>query len=314
MKKTIVKVLSMVLVLSMVFALTACSNSVLIRFVDKNGNDLPWVSGGSSDTTGETPATDAPATEAPATEAPATDAPATDAATTGAPVGDPTTQPAATQPAATQPAATQAAPAGDPTTKEEIVAKYVVVYNTTKAAGFTGKDSMSVSSVALEGKENSVIKGIVDKAMASDPSTVSLPPSTDSNPGNTCMTTAADIKTAEYKDNGDGTATIKLVPISTTGSKRFADAQGKMFNVMEDPSATLEGIPTFSWATGDAKSNVTLLTEDGYCEVTFDKNTNMMTKATYVLITKASINHANVAVFKDKSASATFTYTCTFPG
>lgn len=251
--------------------------------------------------------TAAPATAAP-TQAP-TQAPQASTPSTPAPGGS----------EATTAGETPAAPSGNatPTTTEEIVAEYVKVYNTTKAAGtFTGKNSMECPSIMVDGKDNSALKKIAEPLLATKDTGFQLPPHTDSDPGNECLLTAADVKEATYNDNKDGTATIKIVPVATTNSKRFQDAQGKMFNVMEDLGPTVAKIPGLSWSEGDETTNVKLITDGGYAEVTYNIDTKMMTKAEYVLITIADVQHANVNLLflKDKSAQATFKYTESFPG
>lgn len=253
------------------------------------------------------------------------------------PVTQPTT-PATTQPQATSvPDATQpdaSKPADKPadskpadnkpsggelsssSSKEDIVAEYIKVYNTTKKTGkFLGKDTMSLESVMIDGKDNDTIKKLAANIVKANARDMQLPPYTESNPGTECAITAADISTATYQDNGDGTATIKLVPISCTNSKRFEDAQGKMFNVMEDVKSTVDGISLISWAEGDTDSNVTLTCDGSYAEVTYNKDTKEMTKADYTLITIADVQHASIklALLKDKSATATFNYKMLFP-
>lgn len=213
------------------------------------------------------------------------------------------------------PAAPETPASSNPSSKEEIVAEYIKVYNTTKATGsFVGNESMNCDSVEVDGKNQGALSSLANQFMKSEGTGLQLPPYSDSDPSKTCLITAADIQTAEYKDNGDGTATIKLVPNKVANSKRFQDAQGKMFNVMEDSSiaGTLASIPVLTWSEGDANSNVKLREEDGYCEVTYNKDTKMMTKANYVLVTYADVTHANVLFFKDKSATAKFVYTVAY--
>jgi len=199
--------------------------------------------------------------------------------------------------------------------KEEILAEYIKVYNTTKATGtFTGSDSMSCDYLALEGKENSTVKNLADKFMTANATGLQLPPYSDSNPGMECLLTADEVEEASYTDNGDGTATIVIKPKTVESPKLFEDAQGKTFNVMEDVAEGLSGVSVLTWSEGDANSNVVLTCGDSTATVTYNKDTKMMTKADYVLVTKASIQHANVLLFKDKSAEGTITYTMTFPG
>ena len=199
--------------------------------------------------------------------------------------------------------------------KEDIVAEYVKVYNTTKKAGtFKGHDEMTLVEVLIDGKDNSMIKNAAKGMVKAEGTDMPLPPYSDDNPCNECLTTAADIATATYTDNGDGTATIKLVPIATTNSKKFSDAQGNMFNVMEDVKPTVESISILKWSEGTTDDNVVLKCDGGYAEVTYDKATKMMTKADYTLITIAEVQHANILIFKDKSATAKFDYKMLYPG
>lgn len=255
----------------------------------------------------------------------ATAAPATQA-TTAAPATQATTAAPADVPAASDPSTPDAsgsdetaAPASSgelsaSSSKEEIVAEYAKVYNATKATGtFLGKDSMSCESIIVDGKDNGTLKNLAGKFISANGTDLKLPPYSDENPAMECLITAADVQEATYTDNGDGTATIKITPIETTNDKKYQGAQGKMFNVMEDVGSALASVPVVSWSEGDANSNVTLVTKEGYAEVTYNKDTKIMTKADYVLVTYAEIVHCNVLMFKDKSATAKFVYTMSFP-
>lgn len=256
-------------------------------------------------------------TAAPVTQAP-TAAPATEAPTAAPDASTPAT-PDASAPATPDTPATEApaAPSGElsaSSSKEEIVAEYAKVYNATKATGtFLGKDSMTCESIIVDGKENGTLKNLAGKFITANGTDLKLPPYSDENPANECLITAADVQEATYVDNGDGTATIKITPVETTNDKKYQGAQGKMFNVMEDVSSALANVPVVSWSEGDANSNVTLVTKEGYAEVTYNKDTKIMTKADYVLVTYAEIVHCNVLMFKDKSATAKFVYTMSFP-
>ena len=297
MKKAI-RILAVVLcVVMMASSLYGCTVRLNINYqtdAQPVGNNTPVVA-----------PTAAPATQAP-TAAPATEAP------TAAPDASTPATPDASTPAAPSdtPADTNAAPA----TKEEIVAEYAKVYNATKATGtFLGKDSMTCESIIVDGKENGTLKNLAGKFITANGTDLKLPPTSESNPSLECLITAADVQEATYVDNGDGTATIKITPVETTNDKQFQGAQGKMFNVMEDVSSALANVPVVSWSEGDANSNVTLVTKEGYAEVTYNKDTKIMTKADYVLVTYAEIVHCNVLMFKDKSATAKFVYTMSFP-
>lgn len=249
-----------------------------------------------------------------------------------------TTQPAATQPAETQPAETQPAetqPADKPeetkpadetkpaetageltasSSLEDVVAKYATVYEKTKATGtFTGKSKTTCTAIAIDGKQNGAVKAIADAAIGSEgDGSTPLSPSRDDNPGMECAVKPSDIESYKFTDNGDGTATIRLEVKPTKNSRRFQDPAGDMLDVMEDLKGTLSSVSALTWSEGDADSNV-VLTSKGYCEVTYDKSTDMMTKAEYVLYTDADVQHANVLFFKNKNATASFEYTVIYP-
>lgn len=286
------------LALVFVLSLAACTQEINITLTCDEKLAEALANGGSSSNV--TPAPTQAPTQAP-TEAPKdepTEAPKDEP--TEAPKEDPTDAPSGGELSASS-------------SKEDVVAKYCEVYNNTKATGnFVGHDAMKCTKCEVEGKENGMVKSLVDGLMSTDASaTYQLCPYTDGNDGAKCATTAADIKDYKFTDNGDGTATIRLDVNPVENSRRFQDAAGNMFNVMEDVASAIESAP-ISWSEGDASSNV-VLTSSGYCEITYDKATNMMTKANYVLITDADIQHANVLILKDKSAAASFEYTMSYP-
>lgn len=299
MKKAI-RILAVVLCLVLsVTALTGCTVNLQVN-VKTDAQATP-----ANNNATPTSATTAPTT-APTTQPQADSKPADSNA--GGDNNSPATAPADDKPAAEL---------SSSSSKADIVAEYIKVYNTTKATGtFTGHDTMALTSVKIDGNENETVKKLAAGVVKADAKDMQLPPYTDSDPAKECLITEADIADAKYTDNGDGTATIKLIPISCTNSKRLQDAQGKMFNVMEDVKPTLAKISLLSWAEGDADSNVTLTCDGSYAEVTYNKDTKMMTKADYTLITIADVQHATIklAFLRDKSATATFDYKMLFPG
>jgi hypothetical protein len=313
--KKVIRVLAMVLcVVMLASAFYGCTVKININ-VDGAVAQAPAVQqvpATQAPTAAPTQAPTAAPTQAPATTAAPADTTAAPAGTTAAPA-DTTAAPADTTAA---PADTTAAPADKaPSTVEEVLAEYAVVYKTTKASGtFKGHDTMSCEYVKIDGKDNSMVKGIADGFVKATGTNMDLPPyKGDDNPMESLLT-AADVDSATYTDNGDGTATIKIVPKAVENAKFKADPQGKAFNVMEDIAGALDGISVITWAEGDANSNVKLTEKDGYIEVVYNKDTKMMTKADYVLVTYADVTHANVAILKDKSASVKFVYTMTYPG
>ncbi len=190
MKKNIMRIVSLVIVATMVFAFCSCKQEILVRFVDKDGNDInigglvnnnasngdsgSSSSGASSaDASSEAPSADASSeapsaeetqapsndthavTEAPATQAPSNDTPAaTEAPATQAPATQaPSNDTPATQaPAAetTQASATNAAPTG----KENIFNFYKTAANKIAQngeAGYTKKEWQALSNLNLTG-------------------------------------------------------------------------------------------------------------------------------------------------------------------
>ena len=112
MKKNILRVVSLMLVAGLLLAFCSCTQEILVRFVDKDGNDLDFsgmaISGAvPANSSTETPAAPA-ATETPAAETPAAETPAAET-------------PAAETPAAETPAA---ASTGKPSTKDEVLNFY----------------------------------------------------------------------------------------------------------------------------------------------------------------------------------------------
>ena len=112
MKKNILRVVSLMLVAGLLLAFCSCTQEILVRFVDKDGNDLDFsgmaISGAvPANSSTETPAAPA-ATETPAAETPAAETPAAET-------------PAAETPAAETPAA---ASTGKPSTKDEVINFY----------------------------------------------------------------------------------------------------------------------------------------------------------------------------------------------
>ena len=296
--KNFKRTLSIALALIMIIGLAACTKEITVT-VNCDDAIIQALSGnGSASPAGTTAPTAQPTTQPTAQDT--TAAPSGDDKTE-APAGDDKTE----------------APSGELTSSsslEEVVAKYAEVYEKTKATGtFLGKSKTTCTSVAIDGKENGAVKAIADKAVGSEgDGTTPLSPSRDDNPGMKCAVKPEDIQSYKFTDNGDGTATIRLEVKPTENSRRFEDPAGDMLDVMEDVKSALASISALSWSEGDANSNV-VLTSSGYCEITYDKSTDMMTKAEYMLYTDAVAQHMNILFFKDKSAAASFEYVVQYP-
>ena len=294
------KILAAVLcVVLMATVLCACNININVKY-----------EGGAPVETTAAPTTTAAPVET--TAAPTTAAPADD--TTAAPADDTTAAPADDTTAAPDADTTaEPAPAGNPSTPEEILNVYKEVYKNTKADGnFRGSSHMSCTSVMIDGKENSMVRSAADQFMKSENTGIALCPDSEGVDYSECDATVDDITDATWKDNGDGTATLEIKPKETVDGKKFTSSSGKFFDVMEDVASSIADISLISWAEGDANSN-THLTTSGTVTVTYDTSTMKMTKATYDLITVADVQHVNVLIFKDKSGTATFDYVCEFP-
>ncbi len=296
--KNLKKILSIALVLILALSFAACTNQININVsCDDKFADALAKAGSAGTASVPVQATTQPAqTEAPTTQ------PAGDS-------GEQTTQAPAEKPDEGKKGGELSASSS----KEEVVAKYVEIYNKTKAQGtLTGKTKTTCTALAIEGKENSLVKKVADLAVGGE-GTSPLPPSRDDNPGLECAVKPDDIEKYQFTDNGDGTATIRLDVKETTNSRRFQDPAGDMLDVMEDLAGTLASVSAVSFAEGDVNSNVTLVST-GYCEVTYDTSTNLITKGIYVLYTDADIQHVNVKPFvSDKHGTASFEYTVELP-
>ncbi len=167
MKKTVLRVLSLVLVVGMLFSFASCTQEIHVRFVDSEGNDvdISGLIGGSVAVNGGQSGTQT--TPEATTAAPQQTTPE---ATTAAPSQ---TTPEATTAAPSQdaPEATTSAPAastGKPSTKEEIVAMYKKGVDEVKAgaAGYTKKEWQNVDQVNIGASAvNSAVTSVLGSFM-----------------------------------------------------------------------------------------------------------------------------------------------------
>ena len=118
---------------------------------------------------------------------------------------------------------------------------------------------------------------------------------------------------ANITDNGDGTITMVIQPKAAEMSMRGEDSQGDFFEVLGDISATVAQIDVISFAQGTAEDNIKVTYKGGTVTCTINTKTKEITKAEYDMVAEVAVNHANVAVIKDKSASLLIKYKNTFP-
>ena len=235
-------------------------------------------------------------------------------------------------------------------TQDDVVNYYIECYNNTKSqtANYIDKDGntqvfyallcedkMTVEKMLVEGNENrmlnSVVPGMVSAAFAYN--TYGLPPCNNRNPlmDNTNQNEAdpgeydfrTSYFTSEYclasnvTENADGTITIVIQPKDASMSAKGADSQGSFFSVLNDLGETVENLfndyDMLSWASGTTDDNCVVNYQGGTGEVTIDPATKTIVSADYNMRVFVELNHANVAVIKDKSGSLIISYDMHFP-
>ena len=154
MKKNAFRIISLMLVAGLLLAFCSCTQEILVRFVDKDGNDLDFSSmavPAASPAASETPAAAPAATQAPAAETPADETPAAET-------------PAAETPAAETPAA---ASTGKPSTKDEVIDFYknaVARVRDNAEASYHKKEYQVVGSLNITGI--GMVDSAIEKAVA----------------------------------------------------------------------------------------------------------------------------------------------------
>ena len=250
MKKNILRIVSLVIVATMVFAFCSCKQEVLVRFVDKDGNDINIgaLTGGSS--AGNNDATEAPAgdeTQAPAgdeTQAPSNDTPATQA-------------PSNDTPATQAPAAETKAPAGNaaPTGKENIFNFYKTAANKIAQngeAGYTKKEWQTLSNLNLTGSStvDSAITKLAGNYMTKEAdakdqvSAKGSKEAKDRFPACT-LTDLSKVKSATCTVQSNGNYKITIIMVDEDTPKKSGNFLGKVTNSIlywEDIDKELKGI------------------------------------------------------------------------
>ncbi len=221
MKKTVLRVLALALTAAMLFACAACSQTILVRFVDKDGNDLDFSALAPAGGTAVTPAPADDTTAAPAadtTAAPSAETPAADSGESAAP--------AAETPAAADTGAL-------PTDNAGILTLYTKLVDEMKAAKPAYRRieyqdlpeehrNLGTVANAVMGIANGMIT-TKDKAEADpsihnqgdDPNNIPIR----DNAKGCLLTDASKIKSASCKDNGDGTATLVITLVDEDNPK-----------------------------------------------------------------------------------------------
>ncbi|MBO5494977.1 MAG: hypothetical protein J5964_04575 [Eubacterium sp.] len=222
----------------------------------------------------------------------------------------------------------------------DVVNYYNEAYNKTKAetreyiddSGNTavwysllGEEKLEVSNIMIEGKENGTINGLVPGVVGGlySPGLNGLSPCENRDPNldvdengeslQTSRLTAEDLLDANVTDNGDGTITLQLQPVKVNMSHKGLDAQGHLFSTLGAIDSTVESISILSWASGTTAENVIVNYQGGYATVKIDTKSGLITEADYHMEAHIAVQHASVAVLKDKSATLLVTYDIHFP-
>ncbi|MCM1115245.1 MAG: hypothetical protein NC397_07080 [Clostridium sp.] len=194
-----------------------------------------------------------------------------------------------------------------------------------------GDENMKIGDVMIDGSANAVINkivpGIVDKLF--QPNIYGLVPCYNRNPEadnnlgddtrkadhdfRTSAVTGEDILDANITDNGDGTITMVIQPKAGQMSTRGDDSAGRFFEVLGDIGGVVAGIDVISFSEGTVEENILVNYKGGTVTVTVDTATKEITTADYNMVAEIAVNHANVAVIKNKSASLSITYMNHFP-
>ncbi len=227
-------------------------------------------------------------------------------------------------------------------TLEDVVKYYNDAYNKTKAKtadfknsggdvetlyAFIGEENLQIQegSLLVGGSANAMLNGMVPGILSGifKPNVCGLPPSSNRHPADdtdsagvsmgTSRVTVEDVKAGNVVDNGDGTITITLVPVATEMSEKGMDPQGHFFNTLGALDSVVGSISVLSFSQGSASENVKATYEGGKAVVTIDPASGEIVKADYNMVVNVDVQHANVTVLKDKSASLTILYDNHFP-
>ena len=235
MKKSIMRILSLAIVAAMLFACTSCTQTILVRFVDAEGNDLNLGGASVPANNSAAPVTDTPAASAPAGEA-TTAAPAGEA-TTAAPAGEATT-------------AAPAAPAGAPTGTAAIADFYKAAVNKVKndgAAGYVKKEWQTISNLNITG--NGMVDGKIADIVGGYMTTADQAADQNSDKGSDdakkrfpgfTVTDYSKIASAECTVNANGNYNIKIVSVVEDTPKK----EGSMIATFTSSFLAWEDITT----------------------------------------------------------------------
>ncbi len=215
-------------------------------------------------------------------------------------------------------------------TEEDVINYYIECLNNTKSqtSSYTEngspatyykmvcEEALTVENLLIEGKKNSMIDDLVPTLLDEmfHGGVNGLPPSTNRNPDldhtedgtvdfKTSPLQVDDIAACNVADNGDGTITLTLQPKATILSMPGKDSQGRFFNTLGDITSTVESISVLSFSGGTIDENFVVNYDGGTGVIKIDTATKEIVEADYTLIVHIDVQHANILVIKDKSAS-----------
>ncbi len=193
-----------------------------------------------------------------------------------------------------------------------------------------GDENLVVENLLVEGQSNATINklvpGILKGLFKGAPK--GLPPAAnrdpvydirDDGPNGTKLDqkeshlTAEDVLACNVVDNKDGTISITIQPKAQLLSMADQDPQGRFFNVLGDISSTVESINVLSFSEGTIEENFVVNYAGGTGKIKVDTKTKEIVEADYEMDVHIDVQHANVAVIKNKSASLDIVYTNHFP-
>lgn len=224
-------------------------------------------------------------------------------------------------------------------TIDDVVNYYVECYNYTKTLtaqyndnGTTatyykllGMEDLTIENLLVEGKSNDVVNKLIPSILGSvfTGGLKGLPPCGNISPTadtvgdgidvTKSLLTAEDVLAANVVDNGDGTINLTIQPKAVVLSMPGSDAQGHFFNTLGDITSTVESISVLSFSSGTISENFVVDYKGGSGTVTINTSTGEIVSGDYTMRVHIDVQHANVAILKDKSASLDIVYKNTFP-
>lgn len=191
---------------------------------------------------------------------------------------------------------------------------------------FLGNENLQIKpgSLLIDGKTNSMVDGLVGPILSNvfKPNVNGLPPCASRDPSADIDTAGAslatsrvvpeDVAACSVTDNGDGTITLTLVPVSVNLSEKGMDAQGHFFNSLGAIDKTLQDVGV-TFASGTIEENCKVMYETGKAVVKIDTASGEMVEADYNMVVNINLTHASIAVLKDRGAALTILYDNHFP-